>query len=136
MTNYTGVALMAVGAWHYYSSVTPTNASGFTALPAGETPTVDGGYETTFCTSTQYASNKSYVYTLAYNSGKLSRTTLTKSSYCSLRCVMNTGSAPVLSSAVVPESSSSVVPETSSSAVVEPSSSQVVESSSSVEDED
>ena len=70
---------------------------------------------------------------MAYNSGKLTKTSLTKSSYCSLRCVMNTGSAPVLSSAVVPESSSSVVPETSSSAVV--SSSQVVESSSSLEDD-
>ena len=143
MKNYTAVALMAVGAWHYYSSVTPTNASGFTAIPAGETPTVDGGYETTFCTSNQYASNKSYVYTMAYNSNSLTKTTLTKSSYCSLRCIMNTGAAPVLSSAVVPVSSSSSVPGTSSSAVlisssavVELSSSQVIESSSSVEDED
>ena len=143
MKNYTAVALMAVGAWHYYRSVTPTNASGFTAIPAGETPTVDGGYETTFCTSNQYASNKSYVYTMAYNSNSLTKTTLTKSSYCSLRCIMNTGAAPVLSSAVVPVSSSSSVPGTSSSAVlisssavVELSSSQVIESSSSVEDED
>ena len=131
LNNYTAAALMAVGAWHYYSSVTPTNASGFTAIPAGETPTVDGGYETTFCTSNQYGSNKSYVYTLAYNSSKLTRTNLTKSSYCSLRCIMNTGTAPVLSSAVVPESSSSVVPESSSSVVPE-SSSSIIPSSSSV----
>lgn len=101
-------SLMAIGAWSYYSSVTPTNTSGFTAVPAGNGPTSDGGSKATFCSATQKGTSGYFVYMLSYSSKVLSRDYLNKSSYCSLRCVKNSGT-------VVPASSSSVPPVLSSS---------------------
>ena len=147
-------SLMAVGAWSYYSSITPTNSSGFTAVPAGEDQSDEGGFETTFCTATQYNASRYYVFIMSYSSKNLSRDYTGKGYYCSLRCVKNSGTvvptssssvvassssaeSPAPSSAVVPTSSETVVPtssevvEESSSSAVIPSSAAVVETSSS-----
>lgn len=124
-------SLMAIGAWSYYSSVTPTNTTGFTAVPAGNGPSSDGGTKATFCSATQYNASRYYVFMLSYSTKTLSRDYVSKGNYCSLRCVKNAGTVvPASSSSVPPLSSSQVPPILSSSDMPVSSSSDVPVSSS------
>lgn len=130
--------LMATGAWRYYSSVTPTNSTGFSAVPAGLDNTEKSNISAAFCTSTQYSAQRYYVFTMSYSSTTVSKDYRYKDSPCSLRCIKNAGTVTPTSSSSVPQSSSPVAPELSSSSLVvssssllESSSAEVVESSSS-----